>query len=68
MAERQTRVAVKVELVGGVPIAELLGLPPTRVVVQLKRPARLQSAASWLKQYSGKNVLRGYCKHFGGDW
>ena len=34
----------------------------------MKRPARLQSAVSWLKQYSGKNVLRGYCKHYGVDW
>ena len=35
---------------------------------RMKRPARLQSAVAWLKQYSGKNVLRGYCKHFGVDW
>ena len=35
---------------------------------RMKRPARLQSAVSWLKQYSGKNVLRGYCKHYDVDW
>ena len=35
---------------------------------RMKRPARLQSAATWLRQYSGKNVLRGYCKQFGVDW
>jgi hypothetical protein len=34
----------------------------------MKRPARLKSAVSWLKQFSGKNVLRGYCKHYGVDW
>ncbi|NQU24891.1 MAG: hypothetical protein HQ567_26710, partial [Candidatus Nealsonbacteria bacterium] len=34
----------------------------------MKRPSRLQSAVSWLKQYGGGNVLRGYCKHFGVDW
>lgn len=34
----------------------------------MKRSARLQSAVSWLKQCSGKNVLRGYCKHYGVDW
>lgn len=35
---------------------------------RMKRPARLQSAVSWLKQYGGKNVLRGYCKNYGVDW
>ena len=35
---------------------------------RMQRSARLQSAASWLKEYGGKNVLRGYCKHFGVDW
>ena len=34
----------------------------------MKRSARLQSVASWLKRFSGKNVLRGYCKHYGVDW
>ena len=34
----------------------------------MKRSARLQSAVSWLKQFSGRNVLRGYCKHYGVDW
>lgn len=41
-------------------------LPPRRK--RMKRTARLQSAVHWLKQYSGKNILRGYCKHFGVDW
>ena len=41
-------------------------LPPrTR---RMKRSGRLQSAASWLKQYGGRNVLRGYCKRYGVDW
>jgi hypothetical protein len=34
----------------------------------MKRSGRLASARSWLPKYSGKNVLRGYCKHFGVDW
>jgi hypothetical protein len=41
-------------------------LPPR--CKRMTRSARLQSAASWLKQYDGKNVLRGYCKHFAVDW
>ena len=35
---------------------------------RMKRSARLQSAVSWLKQFEGNNVLRGYCKHYGLDW
>ncbi len=35
---------------------------------RMKRSARLQSVASWLKRFSGKNVLRGYCKRYGVDW
>ena len=35
---------------------------------RMNRPERLQSAVPWLKQYGGKNVLRGYCRHFGVDW
>jgi hypothetical protein len=35
---------------------------------RMKRSARVQSAVSWLKQYSGKNVLRGYCANYGVDW
>ncbi len=34
----------------------------------MKRSARVQSAVSWLKRYNGKNVLRGFCKHYGVDW
>jgi len=34
----------------------------------MKRAARLQSAASWLKQFEGENMLRSYCKHYGVDW
>ena len=34
----------------------------------MTRSARTRSAVSWLKQYSGKNVLRGYCKSYGVDW
>ncbi len=35
---------------------------------RMKRQARVQSAVSWLKRYSGKNNLREYCKHYGVDW
>ena len=35
---------------------------------RLKRSARVQSGVSWLKRFSGENVLRGYCKHYGVDW
>jgi len=35
---------------------------------RMKRSARLQSAVPWLKRFAGKNVLRGYGKHFGVDW
>ncbi len=34
----------------------------------MKRSARLQSAASWLREFEGNNVLRSYCKHYGVDW
>jgi hypothetical protein len=34
----------------------------------MRRQGRLASARSWLPKYSGKNVLKGYCKHFGVDW
>ncbi|MCR9209722.1 MAG: hypothetical protein NXI28_15935 [bacterium] len=34
----------------------------------MKRAARLASAQSWLPKHTGKNVRRGYCKHFGVDW
>ncbi len=30
----------------------------------LKRPHRLQSAKSWISTYAGKNIVRGYAKHF----
>ena len=33
----------------------------------MNRPARLQSAVSWLKKFNG-SVLRSYCKHYGVDW
>jgi hypothetical protein len=35
---------------------------------RMERSARVRSAVSWLKQFSGKNVLRGYCEHYGVDW
>ena len=41
-------------------------LPPR--CQRMNRSARLQSAVSWLKKYNGKNILRGYCKHFAVDW
>jgi len=34
----------------------------------MTRSARLQSARSWLKSYTGQNVAAGYRKHFGIDW
>ncbi len=34
----------------------------------MNHSARLQSARSWLKTYSGQNIVRGYRKHFGIDW
>jgi hypothetical protein len=34
----------------------------------MARPARLQSALTWLKTYNGKNIAVGYRKHFGVDW
>jgi hypothetical protein len=37
-------------------------------VKRMKRPARLQSARKFLTAFKGKNILRGYCKHFGVDW
>src|SRR5882724_7168013 len=37
-------------------------------VKRMTRSARLQSARSWLKSYTGQNVAAGYRKHFGIDW
>lgn len=34
----------------------------------MNRSARLESARSWLKTYSGQNIASGYRKHFGIDW
>ena len=34
----------------------------------MNRSARVRSAVSWLKRFSGKNLIRGYCKHYGVDW
>ena len=34
----------------------------------MDRSARLQSARSWLKTYTGRNIALGYRKHFGVDW
>ncbi len=33
----------------------------------MKRQGRLSSAPSWMKQYNGKNLVKGYAKHFGVD-
>jgi hypothetical protein len=36
---------------------------------RMKRAARLASARDkWLGTYQGKNIVRGYRKHFGVDW
>jgi len=37
-------------------------------VKRMKCSARSQSAESWLKQYNGRNILRGYCNRYGVDW
>ena len=42
-------------------------IKPPRVK-RMKRSARLQSAKNWLPKHEGKNVLKGYCKHYGVDW
>ena len=34
---------------------------------RMTRPGRLASARSWLKKFSGSNVVRGYAKWFGVD-
>lgn len=34
----------------------------------MKRKGRIASARTWLPTFTGKNVLRGYCRHFGVDW
>ncbi|XZE56195.1 hypothetical protein SH139x_002291 [Planctomycetaceae bacterium SH139] len=34
----------------------------------MKRAGRLIAARSWLSAYTGKNIVRGYCKHFAVDW
>ena len=34
---------------------------------RLKKKQRLQSASSWIKGYSGKNLIKGYAKWFGVD-
>lgn len=33
----------------------------------MTRDTRIQSAKQWLKTYTGKNIVRGYCKWFGVD-
>ena len=40
-------------------------LPPRHE--RLNRHGRMQSANSWLRSYPGKNIARGYRKHFGVD-
>ncbi len=37
-------------------------------VKRMKRPARLESAKSWIPTYTGKHLLRGYCNHYGVNW
>lgn len=32
---------------------------------RLKRPSRLQAAGHWIPKYDGKNIVKGYAKHFG---
>lgn len=40
-------------------------LPPRHK--RLNRRGRLQAAEAWLRSYPGKNIARGYRKHFGVD-
>ena len=40
--------------------------PPKRLRMNRKR--RLDAARAWLPKYEGKNIVRGYRKHFGVDW
>ena len=40
-------------------------LPPRHK--RLTRQGRLQAAKTWLQSYPGKNIARGYRKHFGVD-
>jgi hypothetical protein len=37
-------------------------------VQRMDRPARMRVAKKWIGSYEGKNLLRGYCKHFAVDW
>ncbi len=32
---------------------------------RMKRPQRLQAARHWIPKYDGKNLVKGYSKHFG---
>lgn len=32
---------------------------------RMKRKSRLQAAVHWIPKYSGKNLVRGYARHFG---
>lgn len=34
----------------------------------MTRTSRLQAAPHWISQYPGKNILRGYRRHFGVDF
>ena len=34
---------------------------------RLKQPSRLQSAQTYIPSYQGKNIVQGYCKHYGVD-
>ena len=33
--------------------------------LRMNRKSRLQAAKSWLQDYTGKNLIKGYRKHFG---
>lgn len=34
---------------------------------RMKQESRLQSAKYWILKYTGKNIIKGYIKHFGVD-
>jgi hypothetical protein len=37
-------------------------------VKRMNRKQRLTVGRKWLEEYTGKNKVRGYCKHFAVDW
>ena len=55
-------------MTGGLEVVGRKKKPLPLRVKRMNRAKRIASARSWLPNYTGKNILRGYCKHFGVDW